>query len=337
MSTEPTAQMSILAAIQFDPNIRGILVVLVGVVVLVGSVYLLLATNTGVRNGFLIAMAGLTGWMFSMGLVWWMYGIGMRGRDPSWMQQEVNFTRSDAVASQVLAQLPPTDRLPDPEVLLQEYFDDNPGAEERILEAEGEGWTPETLTDTVTVAPRLKSQVDEDLNGWRILTEADARRGDAAAAADAVIIEDQVFGSDTSSGSYMLKDVFLYGGKPGDEPDAYEGERGALERAWDRVRTIFQPTNPPLYAAITVQKTTQQEAAPGQAPPPPQIDESADTVTVLLLRNLGNRRWVPFLFTVFNGIAFGLLAWMLHNRDKRAMQVRSEWDPKASRVPAKVG
>ena len=49
----------ILSAIQFDPNIRGVLVVLVGVVVLCGSVYLLLATNTGVRNGFLIALAGL--------------------------------------------------------------------------------------------------------------------------------------------------------------------------------------------------------------------------------------------------------------------------------------
>ena len=51
--------INLLAAIQFDPHIRGILVVLVGVGVLIGSVYLLLATNTGIRNGFLIAMAGL--------------------------------------------------------------------------------------------------------------------------------------------------------------------------------------------------------------------------------------------------------------------------------------
>ena len=37
------------------------------VIVLIGSVYLLVATNTGLRNGFLIALRCLTGWMFSHG------------------------------------------------------------------------------------------------------------------------------------------------------------------------------------------------------------------------------------------------------------------------------
>lgn len=83
----------LLAAIQFDPHIRGVLVVLVGVGVLIGSVYLLLATNTGVRNGFLIAMAGLFGWMFCMGAIWWIYGIGLRGKDPSWHATEINYSR----------------------------------------------------------------------------------------------------------------------------------------------------------------------------------------------------------------------------------------------------
>ena len=86
--------MSFLAAIQFDPHIRGVLVVLVGVVVLFGSVYLLVATNTGVRTGFLIAAAGLTGWCFSMGIFWWIYGIGMVGHMPSWMEREINFDRA---------------------------------------------------------------------------------------------------------------------------------------------------------------------------------------------------------------------------------------------------
>ena len=43
----------------WSPFIRGILVVLIGVGVLCGSVYLLLATNLGARLGFLVAMAGL--------------------------------------------------------------------------------------------------------------------------------------------------------------------------------------------------------------------------------------------------------------------------------------
>ena len=60
----------------WDPTIRGVLVVVTAVVVLSGSVYLLLATNTGARLGFLIAAAGLFGWMTIMGVVWWLYGIG---------------------------------------------------------------------------------------------------------------------------------------------------------------------------------------------------------------------------------------------------------------------
>ena len=52
-----------LAGIAWDPQIRGILSVLVGVVVLMGSVYLLLATNVASRLGFLLALAAIFGWM----------------------------------------------------------------------------------------------------------------------------------------------------------------------------------------------------------------------------------------------------------------------------------
>jgi hypothetical protein len=328
--------MTTLAAIAFDPNIRGALVVLIGVIVLVGSTYLLVATNTGVRNGFLISMCALFGWMFSMGLIWWQYGIGLKGRDPSWMEQEINFTRDDAVINETLAKLPSTDELPDPEELFADFEEANPAASREIRQAEGESFRATTLTKAVTVAPELKVELDEQLNGWRILPESDSRRGDAAAAADAAIINEQVFGSETSSASYILKDVYFFGGKSGAEPETIAGEDNVFEQAWNRISTVFEPKNPPLYAAITVQKVEPQEVLPGEAPPPPVADESADTVTVLLLRNLGNKRLIPFLFTLFNGIIFAVLAWVLHNRDKRAMAVRQEWDPKAA-VPAKVG
>ena len=48
-----------------------------------GSIFLVLATNSGVRVGFLIAIAGFFGWMFLMGTVWVIYGIGLKGRDPA--------------------------------------------------------------------------------------------------------------------------------------------------------------------------------------------------------------------------------------------------------------
>jgi hypothetical protein len=75
--------------LSWDPTIRGYLVVATGVVVLCGSVYMLLATNTGVRLGFLIAVAGLTGWMTIMGTAWWLYGIGWVGEAASWKVREV--------------------------------------------------------------------------------------------------------------------------------------------------------------------------------------------------------------------------------------------------------
>ena len=85
-----TALLRVLAlTISWDPTIRGYLVVATGVAVLCGSVYLLLATNTGIRLGFLIAAAGLAGWMTIMGLVWWLYGIGWVGEESSWHVREV--------------------------------------------------------------------------------------------------------------------------------------------------------------------------------------------------------------------------------------------------------
>ena len=81
-----TTLVPILAGIAWDPEIRGILSVLVGVVVLMGSVYLLLATNLANRLGFLLALTAIFGWMTIHGLVWLIYppGTGPAGRGPAW-------------------------------------------------------------------------------------------------------------------------------------------------------------------------------------------------------------------------------------------------------------
>ena len=51
---------------------------------LCGSIYLILATNLGARLGFLVTLAGLTGWLLLMGIIWMIYGIGLKGPEPSW-------------------------------------------------------------------------------------------------------------------------------------------------------------------------------------------------------------------------------------------------------------
>ena len=73
-----------LLAIGWEPELRGLLTVIIGVVMLMGSIYMILATNMGARLAFLVALAGLTGWMMLMGATWWIYGIGLRGPDPTW-------------------------------------------------------------------------------------------------------------------------------------------------------------------------------------------------------------------------------------------------------------
>jgi hypothetical protein len=79
----------LLAALAWDPQIRGALIVVTAFLILPGSVYLLLATNTGAKLGFLLAAAGLTGWMATMGWIWVAYGIGLKGDPPTWQPEEI--------------------------------------------------------------------------------------------------------------------------------------------------------------------------------------------------------------------------------------------------------
>lgn len=78
--------LSTLLAINWEPELRGVLTVLIGTAVWMGSIYLILGTNLGARLGFMVAFAGLAGWMALMASVWWIYGIGLKGDEPSWTQ-----------------------------------------------------------------------------------------------------------------------------------------------------------------------------------------------------------------------------------------------------------
>lgn len=80
--TAPLASLAL--TVTWDPTIRGILVVLVAVVVLMGSAYVVLSTDLGLRLGFLVAAAAFWGWMTIMALSWWAYGIGLQGPAPTW-------------------------------------------------------------------------------------------------------------------------------------------------------------------------------------------------------------------------------------------------------------
>ena len=73
------------------PTILGVLVVLAAVSLFMGSIYLLLGTNLGSRLGFLIAAAGLSGFMVLLAMLWLTTSSPLntlKGRPPSWKAVE---------------------------------------------------------------------------------------------------------------------------------------------------------------------------------------------------------------------------------------------------------
>ncbi len=78
----------LVGALTWEPQIKGALYVIIAVVVLPGASFLLLSTNMGARVGFLLAAAGLFGWMATLGGIWWVYGTGPVGKAPSWKAVE---------------------------------------------------------------------------------------------------------------------------------------------------------------------------------------------------------------------------------------------------------
>lgn len=83
------AALGLLAAISWDPQIRGFAIFITAIVLLPGSVYLLLATNMGAKMGLALAVTGLAGWMVIMGATWMVFGIGLKGREAEWKALEM--------------------------------------------------------------------------------------------------------------------------------------------------------------------------------------------------------------------------------------------------------
>ena len=106
--------VSALGAISFDNEIRGLLTVLLGSAILMGSVWLIISTNTGFRLGTLIAISAIFGWTVMMAFIWSLYGIGLQGARPTWEVQAIHIGNPSITDNE--ANPPPEilDDLPDP-------------------------------------------------------------------------------------------------------------------------------------------------------------------------------------------------------------------------------
>jgi hypothetical protein len=279
-----------LAGIAWDPEIRGILAVLVGVVVLMGSVYMLLATNVANRLGLLLALAAVFGWLTIHGLVWWIYppGQGPIGRIPAWEVEEIVYgdlsnSMLDKAHDVDTSVLPPA--------------------------ADVDELTPEEVA-------ALTEEHADGLNEWRLLDASDATRLEAQTTLDAVLAEGTVPGlEETTSRVYTY--VFETGGKPERASDS------VWDRVTNRITNTLRITHPTHYAIVQFQPAEAPEAAPGQPPNPPEIIEGSQTVSAVLVRDIGQRRVVPAGVCIGSGLMFGLLCVMLHKRDQRVAEHRS--------------
>lgn len=299
--------LSLFAGLAFDPGIRGILVVMVGVVVLPGSVYLIVATNIGSRLGLLVALTGLFGWMTILTGIWWLSppAIGPRGSLPSWRPVEIYITGgSEQARTDAVNRLVDPNSLPSTAKIL--------AANPELAKEYPNGFT---LSDLQGSHSAIVQEVlpPDSLEGWKLVSTANA--GEAQTAADADLVASGIF---KTTSDYKKLNVWQIGGKPTLADDCPDG--GTVCRAWHRVSSAFQIKNPPHYAVVQVQAVIPQQAVAGQAPPLPKVDPSQPIISVVLVRDIGNERVIPFLYFVISVSLFILFAWVLHNRDKTLMK-----------------
>lgn len=259
-----------LAALTWDPQIRGALFTGIAFVILCGSVYLLLATNLGAKVGFLIAAAGLTGWMAVMGATWAVFGIGLKGEDPHWKVEEVI---------------------------------------------------------TGDIGRSTLDEIDGFPEEWEELSAGDAILGDAQAAADGVLVpgDDAAHGEEEAPAQdHDIPPVF----EKVEDYTQVAGYRTGGDNYFIPGGLVVVNSGPipgwlhePHYAVVQV-KPVLEEPAIGGAPPLPSPDPDAETTSVILVRDLGAKRQPAIVMTAAMLILFGVICYVLHQRDKEIMRLR---------------
>jgi hypothetical protein len=166
-----------LYAFGWFPEIKGITVVLIAVAVLIGGSYLIVATNVGSRLGLLVVLGALFGWMASMGIIWWSYGIGLKGKDPTWQPKEIIRVCTAPCA-------PATDLAGQAENAIAQH--------------------PDLVNATLT----------QRVQGWIRLADDNPGRGQAAASADEIVLSAKdLKAADADGAKYLPIAVYDRGGE----------------------------------------------------------------------------------------------------------------------------
>ncbi len=278
-----TAQL--LAALAWDPQIRGALIVVTAFTILPGSVYLLLATNTGAKLGFLLAAAGLTGWMAVMGWIWVAYGIGIKGDPPTWHVEEV-------VTGKVAEN----------------------GTTDEVATFPA-GWRKLKTGDAILG--------DATASADKVLAPSTSSGGHGGS--EAAVPVTPVYDSPADYvqvGGYAKggENYWLPGGGLASETSIGNPGTNVFSKLIERLKR--GPFHAPHYAVIQVQPTLKQQTITG-VPPAPAPDPTKAVSSVVMVRDHGDLRFPSTMVAISMSIVFGLVVNALHRRDLEIMRQRA--------------
>jgi hypothetical protein len=272
------------AAITWDPFIRGVVILALFIILLPGSVYLVLSTNTGARLGFLLAGAGLSGMIALLAIMWIVLNSTADiGRANSWYPLAVvtgDFTTQNTITG--VQDLPAHD-----------------------------------LGSVPTAVPSLHSrhwfwpfQACPNNNGWHQLTTA--QQTDAESAADAILVPPPGEGAIPArlQSPFTSTSDYVYIGGFG------KNANGGCLFAWNRHKVYLPFTRGAHYEVVLAQPVIPVETPPGGVPPKPQPDPSKPTTYVILARNLGSDHEPQVITAACALLIFIIICNTLHRRDK---------------------
>jgi len=349
--------VDVLGGIAWDNEIRGALTVVLGCTVLMGSVWLILATNTGVRLGTLLTFAGFFGWMFIMATIWTVYGTGYVGSGPSWVGEEIVFDDAGPaeIATEKVVQVNNNDALPRAIELVRTYGDASLQAELDFVDeadittvlaeansaldaADPRHVDDAALADRIAVAIDDANRKSEQLSLTQLAALSpsvmdaatangdinfyDWRLVDAAGAGEAqtsagAVLVEQGVFGDT--GDFIFVNTYQRGGK----------NARASNDVWDRfsnrvykLATLRHPTN---YTVVQVQAVVAKQTVPGTAAAFAEADSEQPIINVVMIRDLGNRRQPTMLIAIGSFLAFAACCLALHARDRRFVEAQETY------------
>jgi hypothetical protein len=285
--------LNLMGALSWDPQVRGFLIVIAAIAILPGSIYLLLSTNLGARVGFLVAIAGLTGWMMLLSITWALYGGGIKGRDPSWKVQEV--VHSQAPTDLSAGALPALRAFP------KEWKKLPTSGSSALADAQA-------ASDSFITKSGRKPKIGPEGPVIKDPTAAQLRYPAEFSTSDQYVLVggyekggDNCLGPKESCSSVLPKKILFW-----------------------KIHHKFFFRHSAHYVAVQIQPSlVSGKDSDGNPIYSGKRDTTQPITTVIVKRDLGSTRFPQVMTALSAGIIFAVTTHALHRRDKRIMELRA--------------